>query len=286
MSTTYKARKTLPFKVEMIRQLKRRRTAVSYLLMLLLPLIVVAAVKLNDDSGSSGGTGGGFGGGNLNLIGLATSSAWNFTVVMLLFGSGFLLTTVFSLFSGDTVSSEASWSTLRYLLAAPVPRRKLLTVKLAVALVLSAGAIVTLTIGSYLIGWAAFGNGQLTSPLGGTFTNSDAVIRVAMITGYIFITLLFAVGIAFRMSVSTDAPLGAVGTAVIIVIVAQILNAIDALGSIREYLPGWYSDAWTALLDANIEWQLMARGFAYSIVAFTLFTGWAFLKFDRKDIYS
>lgn len=286
MTTTYQAGKTLPFKVEMVRQLKRRRTLVSYLLMLLLPLIVVAAVKLNNDSGSSSGASTGFGGGNLNLIGLATAGAWNFTIVMLLFGSGFLLTTVFSLFSGDTVSSEASWSTLRYLLAAPVPRRRLLTTKLLVALVLSAGAITTLVIGSYLIGWVAFGNAPLASPLGGTFSNSDASVRVALITGYIFTTLLFAVGIAFRMSVSTDAPLGAVGTAVIIVIVAQILNAIDALGSIREYLPGWYSDAWTALLDANVDWQLMARGFAYSLVSFTILVGWAYLRFDKKDIYS
>jgi ABC-2 type transport system permease protein len=288
LDTLFQSSKTLPFRVEMIRQVKRRRTLVAYLLMVALPLIVVAAVKLGPDSGDSGAStsGGGFGGGNLNLIGLATSSAWNFTIVLMLFGSGFLLTTVFALFHGDTIASEASWSTLRYLLAAPVPRRRLLLIKMLVALVLSLGSIVTLAVSSYLIGLAAFGGGDLASPLGGTFGNSDAFIRVSVITAYIFMTLLFVSGLAFLMSVTTDAPLGAVGTAVMISIVLQILNALEALGTIREYLPGWYADAWVGVLDPNISWGLMSRGVAYSIVAFAIFTAWAFFKFERKDIYT
>ena len=40
--------------------------------------------------------------------------------------AGFLLVVPVALFCGDTVASEASWSSLRYLLAAPVPRARLL----------------------------------------------------------------------------------------------------------------------------------------------------------------
>ncbi|MEY3408246.1 MAG: hypothetical protein RL038_1307 [Actinomycetota bacterium] len=285
-TTTFQSRKTLPFRVELVRQLKRRRTLVAHLLMIALPLIVVAAVKFGSDDDGGGSGGGGFGGGNLNLIGLATSSAWNFTIVLLLFGSGFLLTTVFALFHGDTIASEASWNTLRYLLAAPVPRRRLLTIKLQVALLLSLSAIITLSVSSFLIGWLAFGGTDLTSPLGGTFSGSEALFRVSMITAYIFVTLLFVSGLAFLMSVTTDAPLGAVGTAVMVAIVAQILNALDALGTVRQFLPGWYSDAWIGFLDPRIEWGLMARGFAYSVVTFALFSAWAYFKFERKDIYT
>lgn len=80
---TYVARKTLPFKVEFIRQLRRRRTLVAFGLMVLLPLIVVAAVKFGsgDDDSSD------FGGGDLDLIGLATNGASNFTVVMIFFAT-------------------------------------------------------------------------------------------------------------------------------------------------------------------------------------------------------
>ena len=63
---TYVARETLTVRVELIRQLRRRRTLVAFLLAVALPLIVVAAVKLGPESR-------GFGDGDLDLVGLATA---------------------------------------------------------------------------------------------------------------------------------------------------------------------------------------------------------------------
>ena len=62
----YKASKTLPIRTEFVRQLRRRRTAVSYLLMLALPLFVVAAIKFGPESNGGGSSA------SLNLIDLAT----------------------------------------------------------------------------------------------------------------------------------------------------------------------------------------------------------------------
>lgn len=289
MSTAYKASRTLPVRVELIRQIRRRRTLISYLMMVLLPLIVVAAVKFgpsSDGGGSSSGSSSGFGGGGLNLIGLATNGAWNFTVVMIFFASGFLLNTVVALFYGDVVASEASWATLRYLLAAPVPRRTLLRSKIIVSFILTLGAMVTLLVASYLIGWAAFGNGDLVSPVGGSFDNGTALFRVLVISAYVFTVLLFTAGLAFFIGVRTDVPLGAVGTAVMVVIVLQILDAIDALGSIREWLPGHYAQSWTDALGSSVGWDAMARGASMSIALFAILVGAAYLKFDRKDVLS
>jgi len=281
---SYQASKTLPYRVEFIRQLRRRRTAVSFLLMLLLPLIVVTAIKFGSDESSSDA--GGFAQGGLNLIDLATSGAMNFTVVMIFFASGFLLTTVFALFAGDTVASEASWASLRYLLAAPVPRRRLLAVKLSVAMTLNLLALMALMLISYGLGLLAFGNGSLVSPVGGTFQGTQAVWRLLVIAGYVYLTLLFVSGIAFFMSVRTDVPLGAVGTAVMLVIVLLILDAITALGDLRNWLPGHYSQAWTDALGPEIIWDTMAKGAAFTIVPFIFLVTAAMLKFDRKDVMS
>lgn len=286
MTDSYRANRTLPYRVEMKRQIKRRRTLVSFVLMIALPLIVVAAVKFGPSSGGGGDSGGNFGSGSANLIGLATNGAFNFTLVMLLFGSGFLLTTVFALFTGDSVASEASWSTLRYLLASPVPRRRLLMIKLAVSLTLSFASLAVLVIASYLIGLIAFGNSGLQNPLGGIYESAEAWKRIAIIAFYIGITLLFTSGIAFLMSVSTDVPLGAVGTAVMIAIVSQILDAIEALGGIRDWLPSHYARSWTDALEGNIDWTAMARGSSYALIFFAVFVAWAVLKFDRKDVLS
>jgi ABC-2 type transport system permease protein len=286
MMDNYRANHTLPFRVELKRQIRRRRTLVAYVLMIALPLIVVAAVKFGPSSGGGSDSSSNFGSGSANLIGLATNGAFNFTLVMLLFGSGFLLTTVFALFSGDSVASEASWSTLRYLLAAPVPRRRLLLIKLSVSLTLSFAALAVLVSASYLIGLLAFGNNGLQNPLGGVYDSAEAWKRILIVTAYIGFTLLFTAGLAFLMSVSTDVPLGAVGTAVIIVIISQILDAIEALGGIRDWLPSHYARSWTDALEGNIDWTLMSRGASYSLVFFAVFVAWAILKFDRKDILS
>jgi ABC-2 type transport system permease protein len=88
------------------------------------------------------------------------------------------------------------------------------------------------------------------------------------------------------MSVRTDVPLGAVGTAVLLVIVFAILDAISALGDLRNWLPGHYSQAWTDVLSPEIVWDGMAKGFASATILFATLITLAFLKFDRKDILS
>lgn len=107
--TAYKAGRTLPLRVELIRQLRRRRTQLTLGFLVLLPFILLAAFELGSDS--EGNRSGG-------LVDLATTGGANFTIFALFASSGFLLVVVVALFFGDTVASEASWSSLRYLLAA------------------------------------------------------------------------------------------------------------------------------------------------------------------------
>ena len=282
----YSARATLPIRVELIRQLRRRRTLIGYLLVIALPLIVAIAVKFGPYSDGGSNNGRGFGSGSADLVSLATSSAANFTVTMLFFASGFLLVVIVALFCGDTVASEASWSSLRYLLAAPVPRRRLLRSKLIVGLLLSLGAIIVLPVAAFVVGWIAFGLGPLQSPIGGTFSTADSLLRIAGICGFLFLSLLFAAGLAFLMSVLTDAPLGAVGATVVLVIVSNILEAIEALGVIREWLPTHYASSWLGLLSPDVDWTPLARGTAYAVVTFAIFVTIAIIRFDRKDIVS
>ena len=209
---SYQVGKTLPYRVELYRQLKRKRTVFAYGFVLSLPILVAVAVKFGPSGNSGGPTQ--LGSGTTDLIGLATLGAANFTTTMLYFSTPFLLVTVIALFNGDTVASEASWSTLRYLLASPVPRTRLLIQKMKVSLTLSLLAVLLVPLSSWLVGAIAFGMAPLQTPLGATFENSVALGRLSIMTGYLAISLLFVAGLAFYLSVRTDAPLGAVGVAV------------------------------------------------------------------------
>lgn len=275
----YSAGETLTVRVELVRQLRRRRTLVAFLLVVALPLIVVAAVKFGPQSR-------GVGDGDLDLVGLATAGPWNFTLTMLLFASGFLLTILAAMFLGDTVASEASWSTMRYLLAAPVPRRRFLRAKLIVGLILMLLTLLILVLTSFLIAVLFFGSASMTSPLGGSFDAPTSWQRLAIVTTYIGLMLLIPAGIAFLMSTLTDVPLGAVGVAVVLVIVLNIIDALDALGDLRRFLPTHYNDAWSAALGQQIAWDDMAIGASLAVVTFAALVAAAWLRFDRKDITS
>lgn len=279
----YSARRTLSVRLEMIRQLRRRRTAVALALVLALPIVVVLAVKFGP---SAGGGGGGLADGDLDVFGLMATGPWNFALSGLLFTSAFLLVLLAAMFLGDTVASEASWSTLRYLLVAPVPRRRVLAVKLIVGLISTLAILLVLVLASFLLGWIAFGGEGLATPLGGELGAGESTTRLAIVTGYIAITLLVPAGVAFLASVSTDVPLGAVGAGVLVVVVANILDIIDALGPLRQLLPTNYASAWSDALGPTIVWGDMAVGLAYNVGVFAVLVGIAFLRFERKDILS
>lgn len=277
----YSAQRTLSVRVEMIRQVRRRRTAVAVGIVIALPIVVALAVLFGPSSG-----GGGLADGDFDVFGLMASGPWNFALSGLFFSSAFLLVIIAAMFLGDTVASEASLGTMRYLLVAPVPRRRFLFVKMVVGLLMTIAVLVVLVIASFVIGLLAFGFGTLESPLSGTLGAGESSMRLAVISGYIAVTLLVPAGIAFLASVSTDIPLGAVGAAVVTVIFTNILDAIDALGSLRRFLPANYANAWSDALGAQVAWDQMAVGLAYNIGVFAVLVGIAVLRFDRKDILS
>ncbi|HZE41153.1 MAG TPA: ABC transporter permease subunit [Stackebrandtia sp.] len=280
----YRAHRTLSFGTEFRRQLTRRRTQWTLALLALLPVALyiaftVGAGDSNTDSGSDSPNA-------FALADVGTVSAANFTLFALLVSSGFLLVVVFALFNGDTVAGEAGWGSLRYLLATPVPRGRLLAVKYAVGLVYSLIAMAILTVASLVVGTLAYGWKPLSAPLGGEVAATDAFWRILAVAGYLTVTLLVVASLALLMSVSTDAPLAAVGGAVMLQIVSNILNAVTALGDIRDVLPTRYSQAWLGLLSTPVQTDEMVRGIVTSLAYAVVFSVWAFIHFQRKDITS
>lgn len=273
----YRPARTLPIRVELARQLRRRRTQLSLGFMVLLPIILVTAFALGSDSAGPSTS---------SMIDLAQSSAANFVIVTMFFSASFLLIVVISLFFGDTIASEASWSSLKYLLAMPVPRARLLRQKIAVAGILSLASLAVLAGVAAAIGLIAYGGGALTTPTGETFSGSATAWRLVLVVAYIGVQLAWVAGLATLMTVSTDIPLGAVGSAVLLSIVSQILDQITALGDLRDYLPTHYSFAWTGAMVDPINWSDMTRGAFSSLAYATVLVAAAFWIFRRKDITS
>ncbi len=272
----YRAGHTLPLRVEVVRQLRRRRTQLALGFLVLLPFLLLLAFKAGGPAGE----------GAPGLIDLATAGAPNFALFTLFAATGFLLVVIVALFAGDTVAAEASWSSLRYLLAAPIPRSRLLRQKLLVALGYGFFSFVLLTAVALLVGWAGFGWHPARSPLGTTIPTGTAFVRLLIVVGYLAVVMLFVAALAFALGVWTDAPLGAVGGAVVLVIVSNILDAVSALGDLRQLLPTHYQYSWVDALGPSVSWDAMTKGALYSLGYSIVLFGLAWRHFLHKDVLS
>jgi ABC-2 type transport system permease protein len=222
----------------------------------------------------------------INLVDVATASGLNFTLFVLFAASGFFLVVVFALFYGDTVASEASWGSLRYTLATPIPRRRLLRQKWYVALLTSAGAFLTLVVVSVVAGGLFYGFSDVTTPIGLSIGQGSAFLRLAGMVGYLTVHLLVVGALAFWLSTITDAPLAAVGGAVFTMIVFAILEQVTQLGSIRDYFPSAFGIAWTDLLQTPVDSGDLFRGVLQSLLYIVVLTGLGFVHFGRRDVTS
>lgn len=274
----YRAARTLPLRVELVRQLKRRRTLVMGGVLAVLPFVLLVAFAIGGEPSGRDG--------RVTLMDTATASGANFAAVNLFVSAGFLLVIPVALFCGDTVASEASWSSLRYLLAAPVPRTRLLLSKLGVGLGLSLAAMVLLPVVALAVGTAAYGWGPLQIPTGGALDAGTAAQRLVVVVAYVFVSQLVTAGLAFWLSTRTDAPLGAVGGAVGLTIVGNVLDAVTALGHWRDFLPAHWQFAWADVVQQDPEWSGMVQGAAVSVTYAVVLFALAFRGFARKDIVS
>jgi ABC-2 type transport system permease protein len=269
--------RTMPLRVEFARQFRRRRTQLIGGFLLLLPILMALAFEIGGSDSTQGGAA---------LVDLATDGAGNFALFAEFASVGFLLVVIVAMFCGDTIASEASWSSLRYLLALPVPRARLLRQKLIVALTLSLGVNLLLPGWAYLVGGAFFGWAPARSPFGGSFSYHETAIRLLIVAGYACGQAVLVAALAFLFTVLTDAPLAAVGGATFLVVVSNILDSITALDPYRVVLPTHFQYSWLDALTPSISWDDMIRGTAlaaiYSAVLFTA----AWIRFARKDITS
>jgi ABC-2 type transport system permease protein len=273
---------------EIAKQWKRPRTYVVLAVSVVVPIIIAVALETNPPgapgSGTSPGFGGGHGGDSLSY--LATQTGLVLPVFALEVMSAFLLVALVALFGGDAVASEAGWGNLRALLTRPIARGRLLVGKLASALLLTFVATLLVVLTGLLIGGAFFGWHAIDIPLLGLHQSVGSTIaNLALATLYVFWCLTGVVALGFMVSTMTDAPAGAIFAAIGFYLVARILDAITALGSIRDFLPTHYFDAWTNLFTGGSTNE-MVTGALVQIPYILGFCAVAWWWFRHKDILS
>ncbi len=188
--------------------------------------------------------------------------------------------------SGDAVAGEANIGTLRYLLAVPVHRTRLLAVKYAAILIFTVAAVLLVAAVGVLLGFALFGTGPVTLLSGTQVGTLEGLWRLLLVCGYLTVCLAAFGAIGLFVSTLTEQPIGATIAVVGLAVISQILDAIAALAPIHEYLPTHYWLAFGDLLRDPISTDLITTGMlsaaAYALIFWT--AAWA--RFVGKDVTS
>lgn len=263
--------------VEFIKQVRRARTYIAFGVLAAIPVIMTLALKLNPPSPSSGERG---------YFDVATHSGINVPLAALTATSAFLLVIMVSLFAGETVSGEATWGTLRYLLVRPVSRPRLLATKLLVASVLSIAATAVVSLVALIAGVIAFGWSPVLTPSLQVVSQGSAVAKLALGTIYVAWSMAAFVTFAFLLSTMTDSAFAAVAGGVGLGIVSQILNSLSALDFMSFVFPTHYLDAWHGLFLPQISTGQMVNGVLLEIPYVAVSLGLAWWRFLRKDVLS
>ena len=266
----------LPLRAEIGRQLRRRRTVGIFVVLTLLPLVLVGAFALGSDGPGQG----------RNFVDLAQESGANLTVFALFAATGFLFVVVVALFAGDTVPAEATWSSLRYLLAAPVRRGRLLRQKLIVAALSSIVALGFFPLWSLLVGGVAYGWGPFVGPTGEQLALTDFLLRLPVIIGLPAPLPVrggrhrLPLGRGDRRSPGGGRRGGAGDDRL------RHPGRHRALGELRQGLPGHYAFAWADALSPTVNYSDMATGALWSVGYAIVAIGAAVWHFVGKDITS
>jgi ABC-2 type transport system permease protein len=190
------------------------------------------------------------------------------------------------LLAGEAIAGEASGGTLRYLIARPTGRRRLVLAKFEAVMTQVAAAVGWLLLVGLVAGSIRFGLGPLPTLSGTTLPTVAAFLRVLGAGLYALLGMagLAAIGLLFS-TLTTSGP-GATVATIAVAIASQIMDNLSALHAIHPYL---LSHGWVAFVDlfrSPVTWDAMRHGLVVDLAYTALFLGLALALFSRKDVTS
>ncbi len=234
--------------------------------------------------------------GDVPLVMVPRTSGLSVPIIALSSTMKFFLPLAVSLFAGEAVAGEAGWGSLRYVLARPVSRTRVLWSKAMVAAVLSVASVVVLTLVAVVAGALAFGwhplhvvDGSSSTPghpVSATLTTTAILGELGLSTLYVAAGMASIFAVAFFLSTMTRRPLVAVAGGVALTIISRVFNAdyLPGVAVVDKYMPNNDIDLWNYLFVRPVVTDGIVHFLMLQAVYFVVFMGLAQWWFTRKDI--
>lgn len=254
----------------------RRRNQMGLLVLAAVPIVLAIAIKV-----AAPGRGGG-----PDFFSSITSNGLFVALAALTVELPLFLPLAVAVLCGDSVAGEANLGTLRYLLAVPVSRTRLLGVKYLSLVVGALWGVAVVGLTGAVVGVALFGTGPLATLSGTQVSFGAAVWRLLLVMLYLAACLAALGAVGLFVSTLTEQPIAATIATVIFSTLSFILDSVPQLAWLHPWL---LVHDWTAFGDLLRDpplWDTVLRGLgvdaAYAVVFWLL--AWA--RFSGKDVTS
>jgi ABC-2 type transport system permease protein len=254
----------------------RRRNIAGLGVLAVVPVILAISVRLSSPNGEGG----------VDIISGITGNGLFVAFAALALELPLFLPLAVSAISGDSVAGEANLGTLRYLLAVPAGRTRLLVIKYAAIVIFALVATLIVALVGTIMGLALFGGGDMTL-LSGTQTSMADGVRRLLLSSFYLAAQFSALGaIGLFVSTLTEQPLGATIAIVLVDVLMFILDSISQLDWLHPWLLTHWWTAFADLLRDPMATESIQRGLITAVVYAGVFWLAACVRLSTKDISS
>jgi len=197
-----------------------------------------------------------------------------------------VLPVVVAVVAGDSVAGEAGYGTLRYLLAVPAGRSRLLAVKFAVIVVFGLSATFIVSAVSLAVGAVLFPIGPVTLLSGTTVPLAEGLLRLLFVTLYVAAAMAALGAIGLAVSTLTEHAIGAIATIAILVVTSEVVDNVPQLAAVGPYLPTHWWLSFDSILRAPVDTSTLLKGLLSFGVYTVLFCSFAWARFTSADVTS
>jgi ABC-2 type transport system permease protein len=197
-----------------------------------------------------------------------------------------ILPVVVAVVAGDSVAGEAGYGTLRYLLAVPAGRTRLLAVKYGAIVTFGLAATFIVSAVALVAGVALFPVGPVTLLSGTTVSLADGLVRLLLVTLYVAAAMAALGAIGLAISTMTEHAIGAIATVMILVVASEVVDNVPQLAAAGPYLPTHWWLSFDALLRVPVDTSTLLRGLLSFAVYALIFCSIAWARFTSADVTS
>ena len=269
------------FRSELRLVFRRRRNLLLLVVTAAFPVVIGIALRLAAPHPQGGGNGAGaaffnqLAGNGVFLTFIALSS------LLIL-----ILPVVIAVVAGDSVAGEAGYGTLRYLLAVPAGRTRLLAVKFAAIVMFGLCATFIVSAVALVVGAALFPIGPVTLLSGDTVSLADGLFRLLLVTVYVAAAMAALGAVGLAISTLTEHAIGAIAAIAILVVTSEVVDSVPQLAAVGPYLPTHWWLSFDSLLRTPVDTSTLLKGLLSFAVYTVLFCSFAWARFTTADVTS